>query len=294
MRPVFLIRPLAAAVSLALASIAIGAPAPLPETYRAALAALESGDAERCVGVLEPHRNSAPAEQRGPVLFTLGVALLKLGRHADAERALTDAASLSAMQPKLAEILALVGDARSAQADSAGARKAYAEAGKIGADSPDAPAVRHSAARIAELDAADALEKADPLAAVGHLRKAASLSMDRATEVRARLVEIAGSRKLRGESTAAAIFALGEIDEREGNLPEAIACYQRVFVAWLRFPAWVARAYVRAAECFEKLGRRKDAVAHLHEMMRKSERLRGEPEFRQAQRLLREWAPPAK
>ena len=60
----------------------------------------------------------------------------------------------------------------------------------------------------------------------------------------------------------------------------------------MKYPNWVARAYLRAAECFDKLGQRKSAIAHLQEMMRKADRLRAQPEFAEAQRKLREWNPP--
>ncbi|MEQ1853628.1 MAG: tetratricopeptide repeat protein, partial [Chthoniobacteraceae bacterium] len=172
------------------------------------------------------------------------------------------------------------------------AAKAYDEAVRAGGATPDASAVRYASARGAELAAADFLLKGDALSAVGKLRAAAELSTERVPAVQTRLTEIAGNRKLRGEATAAAIFTLGEIEQRGGRFPEAIAYYQRVFVSWLKYPAWVARSYLRAAECFDRLGRRKEAIAHLHELMRKAERLRGQPEFAEGQRKLREWTPP--
>ena len=267
---------------------------PLPETYRAAKAALESGDAAKCVTLLEPRIPEAQGEQRGPLLFTLGAALIKAGRPADAERILTEARAFFEGQPKLAEVWALIGDARAAQSKPAEAAKAYAEATQASASADDSPIARYAAARSAELAAADFLLHGDALSAVGKLRAAAELSPDRVPALQARLGEIAANYKLRGEPTAASVFALGEIEERAGHLPEAIAYYQRVFVAWLKHPKWVARSYVRAAECFDKLGRRKDAIAHLREMMRKADRLRDQPEFEEGKRKLREWDPPAR
>lgn len=277
---------LGAAVSIAWAE------EPLPAAYRTAKAALESGDAAKAVAILEPRLPEAQGEQRGAVLFTLGVALLKLDRPADAEQRLTEAKALFENHPKLAELWALLGDARAAQSKPREAAQAYDESVRAGAAMPDASVVRYASARGAELAAADFLLKGDALSAVGKLRAAAEFSADRIPTIQARLGEIVGNRKLRGEATAAAIFTLGEIEQRSGRLPEAIAYYQRVFVSWLKYPAWVARSYVRAAECFDKLGRRKDAIAHLHEMMRKAERLRDQPEFAEGRRKLREWTPP--
>ncbi|MEO6787204.1 MAG: tetratricopeptide repeat protein, partial [Chthoniobacteraceae bacterium] len=263
----------------------------LPEAYRSAKSALESGDAAKAVAILESRLPEAKGGQRSVMLFTLGVALLKLNRPADAERSLAEAKGFFANDPKLAETWALLGDARAAQSKSADAAQAYVEAVRSSAK-PDEPIARYAAARKEELGAADFLAKGDALSAVGRLRAAAELSAERAEIIQARLGEIAGDRKLRGEATAAATFALGEIEQRGGHLPEAIAYYQRVFVSWLKYPAWVARAYLRAAECFDKLGRRKDAIAHLQEMMRKAERLRGQPELAEARRRLDEWTKP--
>ena len=261
---------------------------PLPDAYRSAKSALEAGDAAKAVNILEPWLPEARGEQRGVMLFTLGVALMKLDRPAEAERSLTEATSLFANDPKLAETWVLLGDTRAAQSKSDGAAQAYGEAVRVSAKA-DEPIVRYAAARIEELAAANFLSKGDALSAVGRLRKAAELSAERAAIIQARLGEIAGNRGLRGEATAAATFALGEIEQRGGHLPEAIAYYQRVFVSWLKYPAWVARAYLRAAECFDRLGRRKDAIAHLQEMMRKAERLRGQPELAEGRHRLDEW-----
>jgi len=282
-----------AAVTFLLAlRIAASAVEPLTETYRAARTALEAGDAAKCVALLEPRLPEASGEQRGPLLFTLGVAFLKCDRPADAERTLVEARAFFEGQPKSAETWALIGDSRDAQSRPGDAAQAYAEVTRLSASNPDSLIARYATARSAELAAAEFLLKGDPLPAIARLRAAAQASPERIPAVQARLGEIAASRKLRGEATAASIFALGEIEERANHLPEAIAYYQRVFVSWLKFPNWVARSYLRAAECFEKLGQRNAAIAHLEEMMRKLERLHEQPEFKEGNRRLREWRPP--
>ncbi len=263
---------------------------PLPEAYRAAKAALESGDAGKAAGILEPRLAEAQGGQRGAFLFTLGVAQMKLGRNAEAERSLAEAKTLMAGSPKLAEAWALLADAQAAQAKSSEAAQSYGEAAKASAD-PGSALAKYAAARIAELAAADLLAKGDVLSAVGRLSSAAEISAERADAVRAQLGEIAGNRRLRGEATAAAVFSLGEIERRAGNLPEAIAYYQRVFVSWLKYPAWVARSYLGASECFDRLGKRREAVAHLQEMLRKADRFAGLPELAEARRRLLAWKP---
>ena len=283
-----------AAMLLTSALTAVSAAESLVESYRTATAALESGEAAKCVALLEPRIAEAQGEQRASLLFTLGVALLKVDRPADAEKVLGDARPFFEGQPRLAEVWAFIGDARSAQSKSTEAEQAYAEAENASATTPKSPIAQYASARRAELAAAVFLTKGDVLSAIAKLGAAADFSADRIPAVQARLGEIAGNRKLRGESTAASIFTLGEIEERAGHLPEAIAYYQRVFVSWVKYPNWVARSYLRAAGCFDKLGQRKAAIAHLQEMMRKAERLRTQPEFAEGQRKLNEWSPPTR
>ena len=80
--------------------------------------------------------------------------------------------------------------------------------------------------------------------------------------------QVAGTREWRGECTAQAVYYLGVTEERQGRLPEAIAHYQRVFVAYQKYTPWVEKAYIKAALCFDKLGKRKEAVTHLQEVLR--------------------------
>ena len=80
--------------------------------------------------------------------------------------------------------------------------------------------------------------------------------------------QVAGTREWRGECTAQAVYYLGVTEERQGRLPEAIAHYQRVFVAYQKYTSWVEKAYIKAALCFDKLGKRKEAVTHLQEVLR--------------------------
>jgi hypothetical protein len=49
--------------------------------------------------------------------------------------------------------------------------------------------------------------------------------------------------------------------------PKRIAHYRRVFVAYQKFLPWVAKAYIRAADGFEKMGKRQDAIENLREML---------------------------
>jgi len=100
--------------------------------------------------------------------------------------------------------------------------------------------------------------------------------------------QIATVREWRGESTAYAVYSLGQIEEQQSHWAEAIAYYQRVFVLYQRYLPWVAKAYVSSAECFEKQGKRQEAVDHLKEMLR-NEKLQNFPEIQKARQMLEKW-----
>jgi TolA-binding protein len=100
--------------------------------------------------------------------------------------------------------------------------------------------------------------------------------------------QIASVREWRGDTTAMAVFQLGEVELRQGKLPEAIAHFRRVFVAYQKFLPWVAKSYLKAAETFDKMGKRQDAVDNLRELLR-NEKLQKQPEFEEAKKRLQEW-----
>lgn len=114
------------------------------------------------------------------------------------------------------------------------------------------------------------------------------LELGRYDEARTLFEEVAGTREWRGESTAFAVYSLGEIEARQGHWPEAIAYYQRVFVLYQKYLPWVAKAYIGSAEGFEKLGKRPEAIGHLKEMLR-DERLQSFPEAQEAKQMLEKW-----
>ena len=70
--------------------------------------------------------------------------------------------------------------------------------------------------------------------------------------------------------------------------PCLIAHFRRVFVANQKFLPWVAKSYLKAAETFDKMGKRQDAVDNLRELLR-NEKLQKQPEFEEAKKRLQEW-----
>jgi TolA-binding protein len=114
------------------------------------------------------------------------------------------------------------------------------------------------------------------------------MELQRYDESKKLFEQVASVREWRGESTANAVFSLGELEARQSRWAEAIAHYRRVFVAYQKYLPWVAKSYLRSAECFDKLGKRKDAIETLEEMLR-NEKLEKLPEFQEAKKKLQEW-----
>jgi tetratricopeptide (TPR) repeat protein len=115
-------------------------------------------------------------------------------------------------------------------------------------------------------------------------RARAQLLLGRTDQARRLLEEVAANRAWRGEATVEALFLLGEIHLRQGtpeDLAKAQAHYQRIYLSYKRYPAWVAKAYLRSAETFEKLGRFQEALTTVNRFFtfREFERF---PEWQQA------------
>ncbi len=114
------------------------------------------------------------------------------------------------------------------------------------------------------------------------------LELGRFEESKKLFEQVASIKEWRGESTAFAVYSLGEIEARQNRYPEAIAHFRRVFVAYQKFLPWVAKAYIRAADSFDKMGKREDAIENLREMLR-NERLQKFPEMQEARKRLEQW-----
>jgi tetratricopeptide (TPR) repeat protein len=109
--------------------------------------------------------------------------------------------------------------------------------------------------------------------------------MDAAREL---LEQVAANRAWRGEATAQSLFLLGEIALRRGtpdDLAKAQAHYQRIYLSYKRFPLWVAKAYLRSAETFIKLGQKQEASNTLERMFTFRDQLQAFPEWKAALEL---------
>ena len=140
----------------------------------------------------------------------------------------------------------------------------------------------------------DAVEKAAAEAKISNVtygKGMALLAMGRLDDAKKILEEVAGNKEWRGMITAQALMALGQIEEKRGNTAAATQYYQRVFVAYQRYPDVVISAYLKAAEGFVKLGKPEIAAAHLRELLSKP-RLAQLPRAEEARKKLESLPPP--
>ena len=118
-------------------------------------------------------------------------------------------------------------------------------------------------------------------------RALALLQLGRFAESKKLFEQVAGTREWRGEVTAQAVYCLGQVSEKENKWEEAVAFYQRVFVAYQKYVPWVEKAYLAAAQCLYKHGKTDEAVRHLQEVLRNGKL--GFEVKNEARKTLREW-----
>jgi TolA-binding protein len=230
---------------------------------RAEMASIKKQDAQRDKMLLEMSERFKPEELSPPLLALVGDFLLAKG---ETDRATILYEKMREDFPKSDYLdVAYVG-----LGEIAFAKKDYAKALQLFSDALDKVT---ASMKMKEAT----LGKARTLLELGKFDDAKKL-----------FEQVASIREWRGDATAQAIYQLGEIEARQFRYNEAIAYYRRVFVAYQKYLPWVARSYLKAAETFEKMGKRQDAINNLREMLR-NERLQPLPEFQQAQRQLRDW-----
>ena len=93
-------------------------------------------------------------------------------------------------------------------------------------------------------------------------------------EAKAEFEEIAKTKEWRGEKTAASLYWLGLMAERqatdEKGFNEAIAYYRRCYMTWKKYEVWAAQSYLGAAKLFGSQLNQKDAAKLiLREMLEK-------------------------
>ena len=259
-------------------------PAAVAPSYANAKAALDAGQFADAARMLGESLAELPPDTAGIGLLYLaqGTAFLRGGQP---EKAI---APLEKAVLSDASVLPLLADSFRGAGRKDDAMRAYEKAA-----SGDSLNAGYSRARLSELQSAgepDATKAAALLFAAADAF--AALGAEEATYIAeaTKLYEaIARNKVWRGESTARAVFSLGEVERGKKAFPEAIAYYQRCFVSWSKYVNWSARAYLRAADSFEALGRRTEAKEHLRELVRKDAKYGKLPEFAAAKTRLRAW-----
>lgn len=139
----------------------------------------------------------------------------------------------------------------------------------------------------------DAVEKANAeakLADITYGKGRAQLNLGKYDEAKKTFEQVAATKEWRGEVTAKALMALGELEEKRGKPDAAVQYYQRVYVAYQRYPSVVIPAYLKAADAFVKLGKPGDAAKNLRDMLSKP-RLASSPLSAEARKKLESLPP---
>ena len=139
----------------------------------------------------------------------------------------------------------------------------------------------------------DAVEKASAdatLSQVTYGKGQALLAQDKLDDAKKIFEQVAATKEWRGEITAKALMSLGELEEKRGKPDAALQYYQRVYVAYQRYPAVVIPAYLKAADAFVKIGKPGDATKNLKDMLSKP-RLAASPLADQARKKLESLPP---
>ena len=148
----------------------------------------------------------------------------------------------------------------------------------------------------AEYDAADArlarlLERFPTLPRAGDAQKRRGdirRRQGRWTEAIEAYTVLLGVRDWRGPLFPEALYWIGECHLQLDNPREAFAFFQRIYVLYGAYPGWVAKGYLRSAECLDRLGERAQAVATLEEMLAQPA-LADLPEAATARQTLANW-----
>ena len=102
--------------------------------------------------------------------------------------------------------------------------------------------------------------------------------------------EIAKTKEWRGEKTAAALYWLGLMAERqatdEKGYNEAIAYYRRCYMTWKKYEVWAAKSYFASAKLFATKLNQKDAAKLLLKEMLEKDRIKDTREAQEAKAFL--------
>lgn len=95
--------------------------------------------------------------------------------------------------------------------------------------------------------------------------------------------KVLGVREWRGALTPETLYAMGVCRLEQGEVEEAFAYFQRVYVLYGEYRKWTAPAYLKSAECLKRLGKM-DEVRDTYAEMLSDELLAATPEGQEAQK----------
>ncbi len=249
---------------------------------------------------LEDHRNSLVAQARG--FFALGeLAIFTREPEKTAANFAKIAANYKAEELN-PTILGLVGDSLLAKGDN---KKAADYFGYILEHSRSSEYADYGFAGLAEIAFANK-KYAEALSLCNEaidnnilMSKELDLRFTRARalaelakykEAKDEFEEIAKTREWRGEKTAASLYWLGLMAERqateEKGYNEAIAYYRRCFMTWKRYEVWAAKSYFASAKLFATKLNQKDAAKVLLKEMLEKDRIKDTREAQEAKAFL--------
>lgn len=264
----------------------------------AATPAARETDAGAEIDSLLGDAGNAPAA-RARVLFTKAELARLRKQPADEDKNLKLIADTAKPEDLSAAILGRVGDYLLAKNDFERASKFYHE---LIEEFPKSDVVDYAYAGLGEIafqkkdyqnalkyfgDGTDKIAASQKVKEVTLGKARALLALDKLDDAKKVFEQVASIREWRGEATAASVFSLGEIELKQGKVAEANAYFQRVFVAYQKFLPWTAKAYIKSGECFEKLGKKQEAINTYNELLRQ-EKLTTFPETAAARKRLQE------
>lgn len=111
-------------------------------------------------------------------------------------------------------------------------------------------------------------------------------------QAKATLETLLADKPTNGQVKAEALIELGEILLEEKEYGKAIAYFQRIYVMYNRWPAFVAKAYLLSGFAFEKLDDKESALKTYREMVAREE-LAGSAETVEAKKRIEQLEPEA-
>ena len=265
--------------------------------------AYTSADAEKEITKLlrlEDHRDSLVAQARG--FFALGqLAVFTREPEKTAANFAKIAANYKAEELN-PTILALVGDSMLAKGDLTKAAEyfgyileharssEYADFGFAGMAEINLSRKNYAEALSLCNEAIDNNILMSKEADLRFSRGRALAELQKYPEAKKEFEEIAKTKEWRGEKTAATLYWLGQIAERqafdEKGYNEAIAYYRRCYMTWKKYEVWAARSYLASAKLFATKLNQKDAAKVLIKEMIEKDRIKNTREADEAKAFL--------